>query len=498
LFRDKRQDGSQLSKDLLINEQRLHVMFENCDDVIFRYFQLGHSNQKALVVFISNLIDMDFLDTTILKELIQDSKNKRPLTIEQIHNKFISTSDEHTVTTFPQIEHFVVTGHVVLLVDKEDTAICISASVWEHRGIEKSENEVSIRGPQQSFNESMTSNIALVRRFISSAELKVEENMIGLVTRTPYCLVYHKTYADPKIIHEVKERINKLKIDKIIDSSYLEEQIRDSPWSPFPTVNYTEKPDRVASHLLEGKVAIFVENSPNVLTVPAMFVEFLHVPEDYYQNFIFQSSIRILRYVSFFISLFLPSVYVAIVAYHHELIPASLLTSMMQQRQGVPLPTVIEILVMEITFEVLREAGLRLPRPVGQAVSIVGALVIGDAAVQAALVMPSTVIVVATTGIASFTTPGYSMSIAIRFLRFPLLICTGVLGLLGFTLGILIIAFHLVTLRSFGVIYTGGFTPRHTADIKDTLLRLPGQQTRANTPWIGKNGLNRDKPKGQF
>jgi spore germination protein KA len=497
LFQNKQPDVAPVSRDLRTNEQLLHQIFENCDDVYFRHFQIGNSNREAILLFISNLVDKELLDLSILKELLSGQKTRRTISMETINKHLLSTSLVQSVRTIPQVVESVTAGDIVLLVDKEDTALCIGLLSFEHRSIEKSENEVSIRGPQHAFNENMMSNIAAVRRFIASAELKVEKHIIGRVTKTPYCLVYHNSLADPKMVREVKKRIYNLNIDKVIDSSYLEEQIRDSPWSPFPTVNYTEKPDRVASQLLEGKIAIFVENSPNILTVPALFVEFLHVPEDYYQNFIFQSAIRILRYVSFFISLFLPSLFVAIVAYHHELIPASLLTSMMSQRQGVPLPTVIEVIAMEITFEVLREAGLRLPRPVGQAVSIVGALVIGDAAVQAALVMPSTVIVVATTGIASFTTPGYSMSIAIRFLRFPVLICTGVLGLLGFTLGILIIAFHLVTLKSFGVLYTGGFAPRYLADIEDSILRLPGQQTKAKTPWVGKNDANRRRPKGQ-
>ena len=345
---------------------------------------------------------------------------------------------------------------------------------------------MALRGSQSGFTELLDNNIALIRRFILDSQLKVERSVLGRVTKTPYCIMYMEAIADSAIVQEVKNRLARAQqhVDKILDSGYIEELIRDMPSSPFPTVNTTEKPDRTAAHLLEGKVAILVNNSPIVLTVPALLAEFLDAPDDYYGNFLLQSAIRLLRYLAFWLSLTLPTLYVAVLCYHHELLSTSFLSTVMTQRQGVPLPTIVEVLVMEVTFEILREAGLRLPRPIGQAVSIVGALVIGQAAVQAGVVMATTVIIVAATAIMSFTIPGFAVAGAIRLLRFPLLILVGIFGLPGFVLGIMMILFHLVNVRSFGIVYTATLAPRKFTDIFYTLVRAPYYMTQLRIPWM--------------
>ncbi len=480
------QDSSpiHLFKSLEANEKRIREIFTNCDDVVFRHVQIG-SHQNAMLLFVANLVKEDLLDAAILRKLLGGIQGKRTVTIDDIRTRLLSISEIQPLVMFSEVEASIVSGDAVLLVEGYASGLGLVVLGWEHRGVEKAENEVSIRGPAQAFTENMMNNIALIRRYICNAHLKVEKRIIGEATKTPYCVVYIDGVADAAIIQELKSRLKRRKIEKVIAIGYLEEQIRDAPWSPFPTVNKTERPDRVVAQLLEGRVAILVENSPIVMTVPALFVEFLQTPEDYYGDFLLQSAIRMLRYFAFAISLILPSLYVAISAFHHEIIPSSFLTALMDQREGVPLPTIVEVLIMEVTFEILREAGLRLPTAIGQTVSIVGALVIGQAAVQAHFVMASTVIIVATTGIASFTIPGFSLSAATRLLRFPLLIATGIFGLLGLSLGILVMLFHLVSLRSFGVIYTASLTPRTTRDVRDTIFRVP-KQFRMDTPWVGK------------
>ncbi len=475
-------DQDRLVTQLQTNELLIKNKFVHCDDVNYRWIQIGPSQQQGMLVFISNLVKKDLLDATILRELLGGMQGDEPCTIAQLQKRLVSASDVRVAFTFTEVATDILSGRAVLFVDHDQHALSIDVLGWEHRGVEKSENEVSIRGSQQAFTENLMNNVALVRRFIRDTRLKVENNIIGEVTKTPYIILYMDGIVDENILQQVKMNLKNSKMDGVFDSGLLVEKLRNAVKTPFPIINRTERPDRVASLLLEGRVIILVDNSPVALSMPALLVEFLQAPEDYYENFWLQSGIRLLRYLSLAMSLTVPSLYVALVGYHHELIPASMMPSLMSQREGIPLPTMVEVLIMEIIFEILREAGLRLPRPIGQAVSIVGALVIGQAAVQAKLVMATTVIVVATTGITSFTLSGVGIASATRFLRFPLLLITGFLGLFGFTIGIFMIMIHLVSLRSFGVIYTGALAPRTWRDLKDSLFRTP-HQNRAHVPW---------------
>jgi len=272
------------------------------------------------------------------------------------------------------------------------------------------------------------------------------------------------------VLCEVKERLNRINIDSILETGYIEELIEDSPWSPFSTIGHTERPDKVAAQLLEGRVAILVDGTPYVLTVPLLFVEAIQSPEDYYERSMFSSAIRLLRWFSFFVCLLAPSLYIAVITFHHEMLPTALLLSLAAQREAMPFPAFVEVFFMEFAFDILREAGTRLPRQVGQAVSIVGALIIGEAAVRAGLVAAGTVILVALTGIASFTF-WYSTSISIRLLRFPIMVMAGILGLYGLICGVLAILVHLATLRSFGVPFLYPLAPLKAGNLKDVIVR---------------------------
>ncbi len=295
---------------------------------------------------------------------------------------------------------------------------------------------------------------------------------LGEATDTDVAVVYIEGVVKDGLVAEVKRRLERIKVDAVLETGYIEELIEDSPWSPFPTVNHTEKPDRVAAMLLEGRVAILVDGTPFALTVPNLFVEYLHASEDYYERFLFASAVRTIRFLAMIISIALPGLYVAVVSFHQELLPTTLLLSFAAQHEAVPFPVFVAVIGMEITFEILREAGIRLPRPIGQAVSIVGALVMGEAAIRAGLVSASTVIVVAFTGIASFTF-SYSASIAFRLLRFSLTILSAAMGLFGLICGLAVIGIHLCALRSFGVPYLSPIAPTAGADLKDAVLRAP-------------------------
>lgn len=367
----------------------------------------------------------------------------------------------------------ILSGDTVLLVDGCKKAFQIPTKGWAARSVSEPQAEQVVRGPRDGFTETIRVNTALVRRRIRDTGFRIEELNIGKRTKTDINIAYINGVVKKGLVDEVKERLEKIDIDGILESGYIEEMIRDAPLSPFTTIMSTERPDKVASSLLEGRVAIFVDNTPFVLIVPTYFWEFLQASDDYYLGFMAGSFFRIVRYTAFILSLTLTSIYIMLVSFHQEMIPTPLALTIASGREVVPFPVLLEALLMELTFELMREAGLRMPKPVGSAVSIVGSLVIGQAAVQAGIVSPFMVIIVATTGISSFVIPNYSASYSIRLVRFPLLLASGTLGLLGFASMFALIAIHALSLRSFGESYLSPATPFQPQDQKDTVIRMP-------------------------
>jgi spore germination protein KA len=313
----------------------------------------------------------------------------------------------------------------------------------------------------------------MIRRRIKSPNLWLETMQLGTITQTGIGIMYMKGIVNDKLLTEVKERLSKIKVDEVQGSNTIEEWITDDNWTPWPTIFTTERPDVVAGNLLEGRVVIFVNETPTPLILPATWNQFFQTAEDYYLRWNMSSFLRLLRIFSFLITLLGPSLFIAFLAYHPELIPTPFLIALASQRQSVPFPIIIEALLMEFTFEVLREAGIRMPRPVGQAVSIVGALVLGEAAVSAGIVSNAMVIVVAATAIASFTIPHYAMTDAVRLMRFCMMILASLLGLYGIGLGLIVLVAHTCSIRSFGIPYLAPFAPFILADQKDSILRFP-------------------------
>jgi spore germination protein KA len=311
----------------------------------------------------------------------------------------------------------------------------------------------------------------MLRRKIKSPDLMFDSLKIGVRTKTDVCIAYINGLADPKLIEEIKRRLDRIKTDAILESGYIEQFIEDEPYSIFPMIANSEKPDKVAAKLLEGRAAILVDGTPFVLTAPALFIESFQAAEDYYSRPYFASLIRLLRYVSYFISILAPGLYVAISTFHQELIPTDLLLTMAAAHEGVPFPSVLEAAIMIIMFEILREAGVRLPRPIGSAVSIVGALVIGEAAVSAGLIGAPMVIVVAITAVSSFVVPAQTDSGAI--LRYGFLILAGFMGGFGIAIGLLAVLFYMASLKSFGVPYLSSLAPFNASDMKDVFIRAP-------------------------
>jgi spore germination protein KA len=346
-------------------------------------------------------------------------------------------------------------------------------SAKAQRNLEEPSSEPVIRGPRDGFIENISTNIGLIRRRIKTPRLKTESITLGELTQTQVVLTYIEGIVSESIVEEVRKRVSRIQIDGIIDSGYIEEFIEDSPFTPFPQVHSTERPDVVAAELLEGKVAILVDTSPFVLIVPMTFWNGLQASEDYYVRWPIATFVRWIRFIFIIIAIFAPPLYVAITTFHQEMIPTNLILSIASSREAVPFPALVEALLMEIIFEALREAGIRLPKQIGQAISIVGALVIGQAAVQAGIISAPVVIIVSITGIAAFTIPRYSFGNGIRLLRFPMLFLAGTLGLYGIVLGSLGILLHVASLRSFGVPYFTPVSPLTFTNLKDVIIRAP-------------------------
>jgi spore germination protein KA len=313
----------------------------------------------------------------------------------------------------------------------------------------------------------------MVRKRIQNPDLWLETFKIGRTTKTDVAIMYIKGIAKDEIVEEVRRRLKRINIDSILETGYIEQLIEDQTWTPFPTVYHAERPDVVAGNLLEGRVAIFVDGTPFVLLVPAVFIQFFQAVDDYYARFDISSALRFLRVLVFLLSIIVPAFYIAITTFHQEMIPTQLLIVLAAQREAVPFPVFVEAFLMEVAFEILREAGIRLPRPVGQTVSIVGALVIGQAAVQAGIVSPAIIIIVSITAIASFATPSYSIAISARLIRFIFMITASSFGFYGIFLGMVILAAHLCSLRSFGIPYLEPLAPFVPKNAGDTLVRLP-------------------------
>lgn len=469
-----------LSPDLKTNLKEIKSILNNCSDVIYREFVFAQNDQIRLaLIYTDGLVNKAQISDQIMRALalevpmvVPGQEITKARAMEFIKQRGLCIHQIKETDRLQYIIHSILSGDTVLLVDGHDTAIINGARGWESRSITDPESEPTVRGSRESFVETLRVNTSLIRRRIKSPDLKIETLRLGEVTNTDVAVTYIEGIVDGKLVAEVKSRLERIKIDAILESGYIEELIEDNPWSPFPTVNHTEKPDRLAAMLLEGRVGILVNGTPFVLTVPNLFVEYLQAPEDYYERFLFTSFVRLIRFLAMIISLTLPGLYVAVTSFHIELLPTTLLLSISAQREATPFPAFVAVMGMEITFEILREAGIRLPRPIGQAVSIVGALVIGEAAIRAGLVAASTVIVVAMTGIASFTF-SYSASTTLRLLRFSLTILSAAFGLFGLVSGLAIIGIHLCKLRSFGVPYLSPIAPTIGADLKDAFFRAP-------------------------
>lgn len=449
-----------LTGDLAIDEETLRAVFTDCSDVIFHSFETAGFT-SALCVYCVGLCDTERLERQVLTPVQEIGMEAAQVPLSSVK----------TVETSKEAAEAILEGEALLLLEGSNVATTYPLYKAANRSTEEPLAESTVRGARDGFTESLATNLSLVRKRLKTPALKFRTRTVGESSNTSIALAYVEGIIDASLVTEVEQRLDRLRVRDILESQYIEEDIIDQRFSPFPQMIATERPDVVASNLMEGRFAILVDGTPFTLVAPVTLFSMLQSPEDYYQYVFMSVFLRWLRYVFYVLSLLLPSAYVAITTYHQEMIPTVLLLSIARAREEIPFPALVEALIMEIAFEALREAGVRLPKQVGSAVSIVGALIIGQAATTAGIVSAPMIIIVAITGIASFMIPRYSASISTRLLRFPIMILAGTLGLIGVMLGIILIVIHLSSLRSFGAPYLSPVAPTNAKGLKDLWWR---------------------------
>ncbi len=438
---------------------------------------------RAMAVLVDGLVISDMVDDALRAAMLWKGSDGRDAA--EAMQEVFPVSQISLAHNYKDLLHGVLGGDTAIIIDNQTEVVLWGIRGPTTRGVSEPSSEESVRGPREGFIELLRTNTSLLRRKIRSPRLKMKPMVIGKHSNTDVVVSYIEGLTNPDLVEEVVTRLKKVDIDGVFESGYLEEFIQDSSYSPFPQLQYSEKPDTIAAALLQGRVAVLVDGTPFALLAPTTFFQLMQASEDYYERFQISTLIRWLRYIFLIMSLVIPALYVAITTFHSELLPTGLLLSIAAARESIPFPAVVEALIMEVIFEALREAGIRLPRAVGSAIGILGALVIGTAAVEAGIVSAPIVIVVSITGIASFTIPHFSGAIAVRMLRFPLLIIASIFGIYGVLVGILLILGHMANLRSFGVPYLTPLGPTNWKDIKDTLIRAPQWQLTTRPSFVG-------------
>ncbi len=470
-IQNNKHQAHKLTPNLNKNIKLFRQILGESSDVTIRQFKIARGKKDAALIFLDGLVDKKKINDDILRPLMTQSQTPLSSTLNKLKDSFIFIDSISEQKDFGDVVSKVLEGKAVLLVDGSAGALVMDVKGWEKRTLGEPDTEQVVRGPRVGFTEDIRTNTALLRRTIRDPDLTFYNLRLGKRTKRDITIAYIKGVAQDSLIDDVIFRLKNIETDAILESGYIEQFIDDNPFSPFPTIANSERPDKVAGKLLEGRVAILVDGTPFVLTVPMLFIESFQLSEDYYVHPYFGTLTRWIRYISFALSTLSPAFFVALSSFDQELIPTPLLISMAAAREGTPFPAFIEALIMIIIFEILREASIRMPRSLGQAVNIVGALVIGQAAVSAGLIGPAMVIVIALTAVATFIVP--PLIDVGTILRFVLLIGAGVLGLFGMTIIMLQVLIHAAALKSFGVPYLSPVAPPKINQLKDVFVRAP-------------------------
>ena len=463
------------------NEQLLRVVFRDCGDIEFRKFDAGE--YKALLIYIEGMADTGKLELSVLKPLINQTTlsnansskiSNRSIDMKHISECILDAAAVTIVTKASVAIDAVMTGKALLLIDGLAEVLSIAVVKYTKRNISEANFESVLQGPNEAFNETMTDSIVLMRRRTRDTNLKIRIMQIGERTKTSIGVLYIANLVKPGLLEEVVRRLGLIKTDKILAATPLEEFLVDHPWSPFPQTQSTERPDKALAALYEGRVGILVDGTPVCILLPCTYNVLMQTADDYTIQPVVATLVRFTRSVAAFLAIYLPAIYVAVVSYHPGMLPTTMAISIAELRARTPFPSILEAIMMEILLELFQESIIRLPRKLAGSATMLGAFVIGNTVVQAGLINPLLVVVVATTAIASYSMPSYPFSMALRWVRVPMLILASTLGLYGVILGVLAVTIHLCSLRSFGESYLGGaLNIDLLAQWNDSLVRLP-------------------------
>lgn len=495
--------------------REIYTLPKNKDIIVREFIIALEPSVQAFAVFMEGLTDRGTINQDVLKPLMVLSRLEEKVNVldlaKFIKERILYGNQVDILEKYSQIVDSINYGGTAVFIDGSPKCIIVETKGWDKRSIGKPENEQVIKGPHEAFNETLRSNTGLIRKAIRNHNLITEMLKAGSRNKTDIAIMYLKDVANPKIVQEVKRRIDSIKTDYLGESGILEQFIEDHPLMASPQVMSTERPDRVASFIIEGKVAILIDNNPNVLIVPTSFFTLMHSAEDYYLRMPYGNMLRFLRLIAIFIALMTPGIYISITNFHQEMIPTELILSIAASREAVPFPAIIEIFIMELAFELIREAGVRVPGVIGNTLGIVGALILGQAAVQAGIVSPILIIIVAVTGLASFAIPNYSISFAFRGVRFIFTALAAVFGFFGVSAGLFLLLNSIASMKSFGVPLLSPIGPRTKAG-PDIVLRGPvwsmeerpdyletldrDKQPDVSRGWVKKHNRGKDKGDG--
>lgn len=498
---------TELFRELDKNTAYFKQLLHEPKDLIIKVFSSAGTGIRCCLMYMDGLTDTTIINDNIIRPLSQavasggaDSRfaaGARREFLTVVKELVVQSGKVQEATGLEEVSHALLAGDTVIMLDELDCALLIGSKSPPLRAIQEPVTEAVVRGPRDGFTESIRTNMALVRSRLRDPNLRMHTCSVGRRSRSSLTILHVDGIAHPNIVAEVKRRLDTIDVDALPESGIIEQWIEDSFMSPFPQVLHTERVDKVVSALVQGKVAIMLEGTPFVLVAPVTFSQLLNSPEDYYERWMVGSLIRILRYGAAFIAVFLPAFYIALVSYHPGLIPSKLAFSIAATREGVPFPAIVEVFMMEATMELLREAGIRLPKPIGQTIGIVGGLVIGEAAVSAGVVSPIMVIVVALTAISSFAIPSYSISLSFRLLRFVVMLGASIFGFFGIVLVYIMINIHVANLKSFGIPYSTPFAPFFRKDWSDLVWRSPTMMLGDRPAFLKTMDKQRYREKGE-
>lgn len=469
-----------ITKDLSHSIATIKDAFQDCGDVVMRELTVGGTAERLFMVYIDNIVDGNTIRDSVMTNIMcrYEQVGKDAL-LESLMDRAIAVGETKKITTFQEVYNAVLLGDTALLMEGNDFALQTSTKGFPSRGVSQAQTEVVVQGPKDAFLEVMAINIVLIRRRIRDTRLKLVRKKIGSRSKTDVSLMYLEDLVRPETLARIEKQLDEVEMDGVLDSGALEQLLEKRWLSPFPQLQMTERPDKAAAAILEGRVVVVVDNTPFVVMLPATINVFFQAAEDYYERWEIMSFLRVIRYVAAFFAIALPGLYIAFSVYHPELLPTALALKIATTRQHIPFSVVGEVLIMELAFELLREAGIRLPSPVSSTIGIVGGIIIGSAAIEAGITSPVVVIISALTGICTFVIPNVALVSALRLSKYLCILFGAVFGLFGIWLSLLLLLVHLANLTSYGIPYLYPFCSSSVngdKDWEDSFFRMPLQK----------------------